>query len=352
MYYKHNIILRILMIHCLVLLIFLLQIGVLSEEIVSHSDFLMDTYVTIKVVVDDNSFGKSMLDNSFEIIRKYEKVFDNYDSESEVSSINRDAFKLPIKLSKEMMDLLKASGKISELSNGAFDLTISPLIELWNFKAEKPSIPDASSINQLLPLVNYKNVVINTTSQGVHFLKEGTKMDLGGISKGYIIDKVADFLKEKGIKSALIDAGGDICAFGKKPDNSDWIVALKDPRADGVIAKFPLRDCAIATSGDYERYFIVDGKRYHHLLNPKTGYPVNDTISMSVIAKDATTADGLATAAFIIGGKKALEFLKDLDIDSLEGIVIYPVSSTNQEKGEKYKILVTENLAKEITIIK
>jgi len=285
-------------------------------------------------------------------MKKLDKKFSNYNPDSELSYINLNAYNSKVKVSEEMLRLLKASKKIFELSDGTFDPTVNPLVKLWNFTAEKPVVPSQSAITNLLPLINFNNVIIDEKNKSVHFSKNGMGIDLGAIAKGFIVDEVVDFLKKRDIKSALINAGGNIYAYGKKPDNSDWNVGLKDPRGDGIIATLPLRDCSIATSGDYERFFIVDEKRYHHILNPKTGYPVYETISMSVIAKDATTADGLSTATFVIGGQKALEFLKSLNRDDLEGIVVFPVDSSSTESKNKYKILVTEKLAKDITIVK
>jgi len=343
----------------MIIIFFLLFQGLIfCNEILSHSDFLMDTYVTVQVVVSDKIIGKKVLDDAFELIKKLDKKFNNYNPDSELSYINRNAFNSTIKVDEEMLRILEASKKIFEMSDGTFDPTVSPLVKLWNFKAEKPVVPSQSAIIDLLPLVNFNNVIIDEKNKSVHFLKNGMGIDLGAIAKGFIVDEVADFLKKRNIKSALINAGGNIYAYGKKPDNSDWNVGLKDPRGDGIIATFPLRDCSIATSGDYERFFIVDGKRYHHILNPKTGYPVYETISVSVIAKDATTADGLSTAAFVIGGQKALEFLKSLNKDDLEGIVIFPVDSSSfvgnayMRSLKKYQILVTEKFANEITIVK
>ena len=341
----------------IIIVLLLFQGLIFSEEILSHSDFLMDTYVTIQVVVSDKITGKKVLDDAFELMKKLDKKFNNYNPDSELSHINHNAFNLEIKIDEEMLRILEASKKIFKISNGAFDPTVSPLVKLWNFKAEKPSVPSQSTITNLLPLVNFNNVMIDEKKKSVHFLKNGMEIDLGAIAKGFVVDEVADFLKKRNIKSALINAGGNIYAYGKKPDNTDWKVGLKDPRGEGIIATLPLRDKSIATSGDYERFFIIEGKRYHHILNPKTGYPVDETISMSVIAKDATTADGLSTAAFVKGGQKALEFIKNLGRDDIEGIVIFPennssfVGDANMRSLKKYKILVTEKLAKDITII-
>ena len=240
---------------------------------------------------------------AFNEMRRIEKLMNIHDPESEISRVNKLADKEPVKVSKEIFMVLKEALKYSRLTSGAFDVSIRPLSALWGGKGKLKEVPEAREIEKKLPLVNYRNIIMDERNQTVRLEREGTTLDLGGIAKGYALDRAIKVLWGRGIKEALINAGGDIRVMGERV----WKVGLQHPRKENeVLAVIRLKDQAIATSGDYQRYFIKGGKRYHHIINPETGYPVTECMSVSIIGPEAFLVDVLATGVFFLGPRKGI----------------------------------------------
>jgi thiamine biosynthesis lipoprotein len=212
--------------------------------------------------------------------------------------------------------LLQEAKKISELSDGAaLDITVAPIVNAWGICSDDPRIPSANEINDLLPFINYNDVLIDEENSTVMLQREGQKIDLGGIAKGYIGDLAIDIYKEYGITSAFINLGGNVVVLGNKPDGSSWKVGVQDPRGDtsDIIGYVEVCDQAVVTSGDYQRYFIEDGKRYCHIIDPTTGYPIdNDLMSVTVITSSSADADGLAKA-IVLGLDDGMAFIEAYD---------------------------------------
>ncbi|MFN3740223.1 MAG: FAD:protein FMN transferase [Thermodesulfovibrionales bacterium] len=280
----------------------------------------MDTIVTITVVNDSKVAADRAIEHAFNELKRLEKSFNFYSEESELSMINRNAGLRPVKVSEDMMDILKKAIYVSELSGGAFDITTGPLTRLWDF--HKKNLPDRGRLKEALKLVGYKNIIINEKDSTVFFKKKGMLIDLGGIAKGYGADRAIEILKAEGMKAALVAIAGDIRAYGVKNNGNPWMIGIKHPRAKGdddLIATLPLKDAAISTSGDYERFFIKNGKRYHHILNPLTGYPADSTGGVSVIGDAGYLTDSIATAVFLLGPEKGIDLLRKL---GLKGVFI------------------------------
>ncbi len=311
--YKLEVIRYALLLGVLALLFAVVACVPKKDKVFRKSKMLMDTVVTITVVTDSDSNAEKAIDNSFAVIEKIENLLNFYSDKSEVSGINKNAGTNPVKVSPETMEIIEKAIQISELTQGRFDITIGPVMELWNFHNKKK--PDDRTIKSRLHLVGYKSIAINKAGSTVYLKKNNMKIDLGGVAKGYAADKAVEELKKNGIKSGLVAIAGDIKAFGLKPDGRPWKIGIKNPRQKGqddeIIAVMELTDMAISTSGDYERYFIEDGKRYHHLLNPKTGYPADSGQSVSIITKDGAIADPLSTGIFIIGHEKGIKLLEE-----------------------------------------
>ena len=233
---------------------------------------------------------------AFAEMARLDSLFSLYNPGSEINQINRLG---KGRLSKDFKNLLAKAIEVSEKSDGAFDITIFPIIQFWRNYFKSKELPDSLEIKRLLKLVDYQKIKIQNDS--IH-LPDSFKIDLGGIAVGYSIDRAVEVLKREGIKTCLIDAGGDIFGFG----NRKWKVAVKNSRGEELIRTFSIQNQGIATSGDYEKFFIKDGKRYHHILNPKTGYPAWGISSVTVIAPDATTADAYSTTIFVLGVKDGL----------------------------------------------
>jgi len=212
--------------------------------------------------------------------------------------------------------ITKDAIKLSYFTNGAFDPSIGIISRQWN-RFKKPILPDSNRIKRLISLVDYRKILIkgDTLLPG-----KGQVIDLGGIAKGYALDTAIAIMKSFGIRSGLVNAGGDIKLLGKKYRKSEWMIGLQDPRdKESIIDTLKIHSCTVATSGDYERYFIIDGKRYHHLLDPKTGFPSRGCMSVTVISKNGELADGLATAIFIMGPTKGKNFMEK---NNIRGIII------------------------------
>lgn len=296
----------------------------------------MDTLVTITVVSRSSSDADEVIDKGFHEIGRLEKAANFYSPDSEISQINTHAGISAIKVSSDILELLTKARYVSEKTDGAFDLTIGPVISLYDF--HKQITPDNAAIIKNLSLVNYRDIVINRDQSTVFLRRKGMLIDPGGIMKGYAAAKAAAVLKKHGVNSGIVAVAGDISTFGLKPDGSPWRVGIRDPRAQGkdeVMAALPLSDMSISTSGDYERFFIMNGRRFHHLISPKTGYPSGECRSVSIIATDGAFADAFATGIFILGPETGVKILEEI---GLEGIIIDRKGSLHTTPGIRERL--------------
>lgn len=312
-----------------------------NEKMYKESRFLMDTICVITVVSTSEMQAKGALEAGFEEIEKLEKLLDYYSPLSEVTAINKASGIHPVKVSEETLEVIKEAVIIADATKGAFDPTIGPVMKLWGFNVQTSeySVPPEGDVRDVLRFVNYRNIKINEPESEIFLAKERMELDLGGIAKGYAADAAIDVLKGKGMQAALVAIAGDIKGFGLKPDRKPWKVGIQNPRSSGdssqgeedIFATLHLENGAISTSGDYQRFFIEQGQRYHHILDPRTGYPSSDVISVSVIAPEGFLSDGLSTGIFILGREKGMELLESL---GYSGVVI----------DRKKKIYITEDL--------
>ncbi len=293
---------------------------------ITKSTFMLNTIVTISLY---DSTDESIIDDAFKLINDFEKIYSRTLEDSELYKLNEHL--LPetngeYTVSDDLADILQKAYYYSVLTDGAFDLAIEPISSLWDFSAETPTVPDSKLIEEKLPSVNYKNVHINGNK--VSFDNKDTGIDLGAIAKGYIADKVKTFLLEKGVKSAMINLGGNVLCVGEKPDGSAFNIGIQKPFADRneTVAVMELKDMSVVSSGVYERCFTVNDKFYHHILNSKTGYPTdNNLIAVTIVSKQSVVGDGLSTSVFALGLDKGLKL-----INSLEGV--YAVFITDDYK--------------------
>lgn len=315
-----------------------------------ESRIVMDTFCSITVVSSSKEKAKEAIEAGFAEIEKLEQLLNYFSPESEVTVINRASGSNPVKVSQETLELIRKAVEIARYTNGAFDPTVGPLMRLWGFSQEtiNPFIPTQDEIKNALRLIDYKKIKINESDSEIFLEEKDMELDLGGIAKGYAADKALESIKAQDISAALVAVGGDIKTFGMKPDNRPWKIGIQNPRkeinghqkAEGdIFMSLYLRNKAISTSGDYQKFFVVKGKRYHHILNPGTGFPASKVISVSVISPQGYIADGLSTAVFILGPVKGMELLESMDLD---GIIV----DANEE------ILVTEKLKGKVTIEK
>ena len=271
---------------------------------IEKSQIFMDTIVTIKLYGSDQKKLNNIADECFIYMRKLEKILSNYIPDSEISKINKFAGIKPVKVSRVTIDFLKKSIKLCKLTDCYLDISIGQLINLWGFPSGHPHLPPKSKILNALKFKGIDSIIIDEKNSTVFIRKKGILIDVGATAKGFIVDKGIEFLKSKGIKRGVINAGGDLRFIGFKNKNRYWIVGIKDPYSENpnkIIKKIKVGNWSVATSGDYERFFIYKGKRYCHIFNPYTGYPEDYFKSVTVEADTALVADGLATAIFAMG---------------------------------------------------
>lgn len=262
----------------------------------------MGTYVE---VTSDNKDAAKI---AFAEIRRLDQLLSKFNPQSEVSKLNREG---QLRVSPDTLKVIKEAKEFYEQSNGAFDITVAPLVDIWKQAINTQKLPREEKIILAKELVGSNNLIIDEKTSTVKLLKKGMQIDLGGIAKGYAVDGAVKKLKATGIKSCLINAGGNMFAIGKK-GQAPWKIGIQHPRKPGKIIGFMfIHDQAIATSGDYEQFFIVNNRRLSHIIDPKTGYPVNnDVVSVTVVSSDATTCDALSTAVFVLGKEKGLQLVK------------------------------------------
>jgi len=294
-------------------LLILILTGCGQVPSVKETRILMDTFCEISCYGDSKDKSIAAIGAAFKEMERIEKVFSKFNKNSEVSNINRLAGLEKVAASEEVFKLTEKSVYYSRISDGAFDITVAPLMEIWGFVRRHKSIPDKETIENALEGVGYKNIELDPKKLSVKFLNKKTKIDFGGIAKGYAVDRAKDVLVSRGIKNGLVNLGGNIFALGSAPGNKAWKIGVEDPRNKGkLLRSFELTNRAMSTSGNYERFFEIGGKRYSHIINPLTGEPCQGIISVTVAADSAEQADGLSTAIFVMGEEKGLNLAKSI----------------------------------------
>lgn len=281
-----------------------------TDALYKDTRVIMGTYVTITAVKDGLS-DKQVLDAvnaGFSEITRVDALMSTYKPESQLSNINDNAGIAPVKVDAEVIDNVEDAVKIARLTEGAFDPTVGPVVRLWKIGSDEAHVPDPDDIKKAIKLVGYENIIVDRGAGTVFLKKKGMSLDLGGIAKGYAADMAVEAMKKRGVKGGIVAVAGDLKLFGRRPDGSPWTVGIQHPRIkDGVLAKVEITDAATSTSGDYERFFIKDGVRYHHIIDPRTGYPARGLISVTVLAKQSWLADSM-TKMFVMGPEKAKAF--------------------------------------------
>ena len=298
-----------------------------AEWVRRVTDGIMGTRITVELWSEDLQKADGAIDALLGEMRHIDDSMSTYKPSSEVSQVNAKAADGPMRISKELFDLLVTAKKYSVITEGAFDITYASVGYLYDFRQHVH--PNEKQIDKALPAVNFRHVLLDPKNQTVQFSQKGVRIDLGGIAKGYSVDRGIDVLKARGFTRAYVSAGGDSRIIGDR-FGKPWMVGIRDPRkGEGeVITRIPLVDAAISTSGDYERFFEEDGVRYHHIIDPHTGHSASKVRSATIIGPYATRTDGLSKTAFVLGPEKAMEIYNRIDdidaiIVKLDGTVIY-----------------------------
>ena len=283
-----------------------------------RAQVLMGTMVEITAVAPNETLAQAALTAGFQEIRRLEGLLSTWIETSELSQVNRAAGQESVGVSEETFALLRRAMEVADYTEGGFNIAIGPAVRIWNIP-EAPRIPSAMELEIAAQYVNYHHIHLDLTRRTVFLEKPGMRIDVGGIGKGFAAEKAAAVMREVGATGGLVAVAGDFRVFGKRADGTAWPVGIQHPRKNGtVLALLDSTDEAVSTSGDYERFFIKDGVRYHHILDPKTLQPARLCQSVTIIAPDATWADALATGVFVMGPVKGLALIERLGF----GVVI------------------------------
>ena len=288
----------------------LLAPQLVSAEWHQQQKTMMGTVVTVDLWAEDAIQGKAWAAAVIAEFARIDRLMSTYKADSELSTINRDAGLAPVGLGAELHGLIGRALALSVTTEGAFDITYESVGYLYDFRARQR--PDVDSIAARLDAIDYRAVKLNADPRQIQFTKPGMRLNLGGIAKGYAVERGAAILRDVGVRHAVLSAGGDTRVLGDRR-GQPWLVGIRNPRKQGsVVTRLPLVDEAISTSGDYERFFVEDGVRYHHIINPATGMPSMGVQSATVVGPDATITDALSTAMFVLGIERGLRVIETL----------------------------------------
>jgi thiamine biosynthesis lipoprotein len=283
---------------------------------------LMGNAFEITVVSDDEKAANQHIDDAIQEIRRIEKLLTTFNEESQTCLINQNAGIQPVKVDREVFDLIDRSIRISSITDGYFDISYGGIDKsFWNFDREMKHLPDPELVKEHLKLVNYKNILLDRENQTVFLKEKGMRIGFGGIGKGYAAEMAKRLLQEKGVSSGIVNASGDLTTWGNQANGKPWTIGIADPdNAKQPFSYMNITDMAVATSGNYEKFVIIDGKKYSHTINPKTGMPVSGIKSVTIFCPNAEIADAMATPVSIMGTDAALHLINQ--INHLECIII------------------------------
>lgn len=273
---------------------------------VRRSQPLLGTFVTITAYGSDRESVSRAVSAAFDEFRRIDASMSIHRADSEISRVNQAAGTVPTALSEDLFRVVAQAQEIAEQTDGAFDITVRPLVDLWGFIWKQYRLPTEAELKNVLPCVDYRLVALNHANRTIRFARRGVSLDLGGIAKGFAVDCAIANLRSLGVTNAMVKAGGDLRVIGLPPGQQHWEVQLEDPQKEGRRVTIPLKDAALSTSGNYENYFVVQGQRFSHILDPRTGMPVQGVASCSLIAPTCLESDAWATACFVYGVRRSL----------------------------------------------
>jgi FAD:protein FMN transferase len=313
--------------------------GCAGEKTFKYSVSMLNTVCEITIVDKSQKRADKAIRDVYAEIERLQKKFNYFDKESELSKLNDAAGIAPVQVGEETFGLIEKALEIGDITHGAFDVTVGPLISLWKKYRGIKKLPPPGDITRLKRLVDYRKVRLDKKSLTVFLPEKGMRIDLGGIAKGYAAQRVAVQLKNNCIRNALVHLGGDMQLLGTSAGGQLWKIGVQHPRKQNeIVTVLKGRDESISTSGDYERFAIINGKRYHHIIDPKTGYPADKSISATIITDDSVMSDGLSTGIFVLGPEEGMRAVSKLR--NTEAIII-----SQNEKGTR--IVLSEEIKKQ-----
>jgi len=308
-----------------------------SQETYKQSLVLMGCDFAITVTANSKEAGKTYIQEAINEITRIEKLISSWDTNSQTYLINKNAGIQPVTVDRELIELIERSIAISKFTDGAFDISFASMDKIWKFDGSVTTMPSEEKIKASVEKVGYENIILNKHNSTVFLKNKEMKISFGGIGKGYAADKAKALLISKGVKGGIINASGDLTTWGKQANGEPWQVGVKNPlNKDKIFAWFPVENKAVVTSGNYEKYVMINGQRYTHIINPKTGYPSKGIISVSVFAPKAELADALATSIFVMGKEIGLHFINQ--IATVDCIIV----------TDNGKILYSNNIKNEV----
>jgi len=292
-----------------------------------RNELLMGNRFDLGVVGDDEVKANQALEKVIIEIKRIEALLSTYQSDSQINQVNEKAGISPVKVDEEVFNLVERAQRISELTQGAFDLSYGSLDKsFWNFDQNMKQLPSKELAKNAVHLINFKNIILDRTSGTVFLVEKGMRIGFGGIGKGYAADQAKKLLVKEGFMNGVVNASGDMCAWGKRADGEDWTVGLSNPDFPrDILSEFSLNDSAVATSGNYEKFVIIDGQKYSHTIHPKTGFPIHGIKSVTVFAPFAELADVLTTPIAVMGVEIGLHLMNQMN-----GVACIIIDDMNQ----------------------
>lgn len=292
------------------------------KQVFKKGILLMGNNFEISVVAHDELWALEKIDLAVKEIQRIEQLLTTYNDQSETNLINQNAGLKPVKVSAETLQLIQRSLRISEITQGAFDISYGSVDKsLWNFDTKMQSLPDSATAKKMVRLINYRNIIVNTDDSTVFLREKGMRIGFGGIGKGYAAERAKYILKKEGIEAGIVNASGDLATWGYQPDGTAWTIGIVNPNfANSIFSYMNVTDMAIATSGNYEKFIMIGGKKYSHTINPRTGLPVTGIKSVTIISPNAEIADAMATPVTIMGIEAGLAMINQ--IKQIEAIII------------------------------
>lgn len=314
-----------------------------KSTITSQESYQIGTYITISIY-DEKEVPSTVFDEIFYTIYDFEKMMSKNIEMTNVDQINDSAGVAPVEVPEVLYDVIALSISYGEMSNGLFDVSIGPVVNLWGIGTDDAAIPDGDELKAAMEKVDYRKIELDPDKSTVFLPEEGMVLDLGAVAKGYIADEVKKVIQKNGYESAIINLGGNVLTVGLKPNSDHWSVGVRDPQSEmgGLVGILNLEDNAIVSSGVYERFFIKDNVRYHHLINPETGYPEqSNLLSISIVTGASVDGDALSTAGFLMGFEKGYDFIES--IEGVDAMFVLDDGSIYMTSGIESKFLLTNN---------
>lgn len=282
-----------------------------AQVLRNRTTTLMGSRWQISIVAENAQTAELHIDSVINEVSRIEFLISDWKPESQVSQVNSNAGIRPVKVDPEVFDLTRRALRLSEMTNGAFDISFAAMDRIWKFDGSMNEMPSAESISRSVEKVGYKNIVLDSLNCSIFLKLKGMKIGFGALGEGYAADKSRELMLSKGIKSGIVNGSGDMSTWGEQPDGSAWTIGITNPmRSNALIAVVPLVESSVVTSGSYEKFVTFNGKRYAHIINPVTGYPATGLTSVTVFGPSAETANGYSTSMMVLGKDAALGFIK------------------------------------------